>query len=419
MPKEITENPNVQVVYDAGLCTQCGTCAAMCTRSAIRMDWDGSTGYVLTVDEDLCHECGLCYDICPGHGVEFDSLADRFLGNGTDDPYIGRYRSIHIGYALQEAIRWNAASGGIVTALLITALRKGEIDGAIVTRMNPDSPLEPLSFLARTEEDIVAAAGSKYCPVAANLTLREALNSEGRYALVGLPCHIHGLRKAQIRNRKLRARVPACISIFCGLNMSPTGTNVLLKRQGISIQDVSEIKYRGCGWPGSLHVELRDGQTYSEPYLDYFDNNFMCYEMHRCNLCCDSFGEVSDISCGDAWLPEIKNRDKQGTSVVVVRSEEGEAFLSSVAPGVLELSPLSIDKAIQTQRLALTWKKDWMQAKIALNQLAGRESPVYEQSLPRAEPAGTLGWIQTNFLRYLHRLGHQKSGLVRKTDRVE
>lgn len=412
MPKAV----NVSIVYDAGLCTQCGTCAAMCTRSAIQLEWDGKSGYVLSVDEDLCNDCGLCYEICPGHDVDFVGLSDRFLGEGTDNQRIGRYLSCHVGHAIQETVRYNAASGGIVTALLAAALRKGEIDGAIVTRMNPESPLEPLSYLATTEEEIFAATGSKYCPVAANLTLRELLSTEGKFAVVGLPCHIQGLRKAQTRNHKLRAKVAFCVSIFCGLNMSPTGTRVMLRRQGISTENVDQIKYRGAGWPGSLQVELRDGQTCTEPYLNYFDDNFMCYEMHRCNLCCDSFGELADISCGDAWLPEYKRSDDQGTSVLVVRSERGRDLLSSVGPGVLTLEPLSIDKAVQTQRLALVWKKEWLRAKLALAKLTGREVPTYNIDLPPDQLKGRLGWTRTSISRYSHRLWHRLRGLNQDMD---
>ena len=373
------------------------------------MEWDGKSGYVLSVEEDLCRDCGLCYDICPGHAVDFEGLSDRFLGDGTDNSRIGRYLTIHIGHATQETVRWNAASGGIVTALLIAALRKGIIDGAIVTRMNPEAPLEPLPYLATTEEEILASVGSKYCPVAANLRLRDVLSSDGKFALVGLPCHIHGLRKAQTRNRKLREKVAFCISIFCGLNMSPAGTRVMLNRRGVPIENVTQIKYRGTGWPGSLQVEMLDGQTLSEPYLDYFDNHFMCYELHRCNLCCDSFGELADISCGDAWLPEYKSSDDRGTSVVVFRSERGSDLLSLVGSEVLALERLSIDKAVQTQRLALVWKKEWLHAKAALVKLSGREVPTYEHDLPPARLSGYLGWNYTIFSRYLHRLWHRLS----------
>lgn len=402
-----TNNANVERVYEAGLCTQCGTCAALCPNSAIHMAWDGASGYVLSIDEDLCHDCGLCYKICPGHEVNFKQLSDRFLGKGTDNWRIGRYISIHAGHTIQEKLRWEAASGGIVTALLVAALKKGEIDGAIVTRMNPESPLEPLTILATTEDEIFEAKGSKYCPVAANLSLREILDSNGRYALVGLPCHIQGLRKAQARNRKLREKVAFSISIFCGLNMSPAGTQVMLRRYGISVEDITGIRYRGAGWPGGLQVELQNGQTHFEPYRGYFDDHFICYEMHRCNLCTDSYGELADISCGDAWLPEFTDSDDLGTSVVVVRSQRGEELLSSLSPGVLALNPLGIDRAERSQRLALMWKKDWLHAKIALTKLTGKDTPVYKHNLPPARLTSYVRWTRTVISRYLYRVWHR------------
>ncbi|MFH1636185.1 MAG: Coenzyme F420 hydrogenase/dehydrogenase, beta subunit C-terminal domain [Chloroflexota bacterium] len=398
---------NVEQVYTAGLCTQCGTCAAICPHGAIKMEWDGESGYVLSVDSENCQSCGLCYDICPGHSVDFKGLSDRFLGAGTDHLRIGRYTSCQVGHAIEKTVRWSAASGGIVTALLIAALRNGAIDGAVVTRMDPDSPLEPQTFLATTEAEIYEARGSKYCPVAANLRLRDVLAADGRFALVGLPCHIQGLRKLQTRNRKFIDKVPICISIFCGLNMSPNGTKVLLRRNGIKGSDVRHLKYRGDGWPGGLQVEMTNGQTYAKGYRQYFDNHFRCYEMHRCNLCTDSFGELSDISCGDAWLPEYVNSDDQGTSVVIVRTEYGEQFLSTNGKGVLNLKPLSVEKAIQSQRLALIWKKEWMNAKIGISKFAGREVPVYENDLPPAGFKEISGWTRTNLNRSLHRLWHR------------
>jgi coenzyme F420 hydrogenase subunit beta len=45
------------------------------------------------------------------------------------------------------------------------ALEEGIIDGALVTRMKKDRPLEPEPFIARTREEIIEASKSKYCGV--------------------------------------------------------------------------------------------------------------------------------------------------------------------------------------------------------------------------------------------------------------
>ena len=163
---------NALEVYRAGLCVQCGTCAALCPRSAISMEWDGERGYCLTLQTERCNDCGLCQQVCPGPAVDFQQLAGRFLSAEEEDWRLGRYLSCHVGHARDPQIRWDAASGGIVTELLVAGLSEQLFDGALVTRMKTKSPLEPMPILATTQEEIRSATGSKYCPVAANLRLR-------------------------------------------------------------------------------------------------------------------------------------------------------------------------------------------------------------------------------------------------------
>ncbi|MGD8518299.1 MAG: Coenzyme F420 hydrogenase/dehydrogenase, beta subunit C-terminal domain [Anaerolineae bacterium] len=332
--------------------------------------------------------------------MDFVQLAEQFLDADRDDPRLGRFLTCHVGHASDDGIRWDAASGGVVTALLIAGLRKGLFDGALVTQMSPESPLQPMPILATTEQEIKEATGSKYCPVAANMRLRQILDSEGRFAVVGLPCHMHGLRMAQARIPKLRKKVAVCISLFCGLNMSPLGTRVALNRRQVPIDEVTELRYRGEGWPGALQVQLRDGQTYREHLYSYFDESFSAYEMYRCTQCSDAFGELADISCGDAWLPEYTANDDRGTSVVIVRDTRGQNLLASSSPA-LELAPLDADRAAASQRSALTSKKDWLRAKVALARLAGKETPTYQQDLPAPTWKGYVasgGQIVTRFL---------------------
>jgi coenzyme F420 hydrogenase subunit beta len=246
--------------------------------------------------------------------------------------------------------------------------------------------------------------------VAANLRLRDILETDGRFAVVGLPCHIHGLRMAQARIPKLRKKVAVSIALFCGLNMRPQATRFALQRRQVPVDEVVELRYRGEGWPGYLQARTEDGQVYREHMFSYFDKPFSAYEMYRCSLCSDALGELADISCGDAWLPEYKAKDDKGTSVVIVRDKRGEDLLTSVGGAAINLAPLPAESAIQSQKNAMLWKKDWLQAKISLARLAGRQTPSYEQDLPRARPKDYAGASGRIAARFLYRQWHKIRG---------
>src|SRR4030043_382689 len=113
-----------------------------------------------------------------------------------------------------EEIRRGSSSGGIVTQLLVYALEKGIIDGALVVRMKKDKPLEPEPFIARSREEIISASKSKYCPVAANVVLKAILSEKGRVAVVGLPCHINGIRKAESALPELKKKIVLHVGLF-------------------------------------------------------------------------------------------------------------------------------------------------------------------------------------------------------------
>jgi len=104
---------------------------------------------------------------------------------------------------------------------LLSLLNEKIIDGALVTRMGRDDPLKPEAFIATTKDELIDAIGSKYCPVPANVALNEILNSNfKKFAVVGLPCHIHGLRKAERLKKELREKIALHIGLFCSYGIT-------------------------------------------------------------------------------------------------------------------------------------------------------------------------------------------------------
>ena len=354
----MTQKTISQVMRDR-LCTGCGTCVSLCPEEAIKLTIDEKKGiYVPELDEDRCNNCGICYKVCPGHGVDFKGFNREIFGKEPEDILIGNYLNCYIGHSTDYNIRYNSSSGGLVTALLIFALEEGIIDGALVTRMKRDSPLEPEPFIARTREEIIEACKSKYCPVPANIALKEILDSkEGeKFAVVGLPCHIHGVRKAEQINKKLKEKIVLHLGIFCNHAPNFWGTKLLLQRLKVRENEVIKLGYRGEGYPGSMKISKKSGELLLLPEYWSFVGAYFFYPT-RCLMCSDGICELADISFGDAWLPELSD-DKIGRSILVSKSEIGEQLLQSMKlKNKIELNGVSAKRVIQSQAGMLHFKK--------------------------------------------------------------
>lgn len=369
----------IRWVVKRGLCTGCGTCAGICPHEALTMVIDPKRGcYLPRIDKGKCTRCGLCVDVCPGHSVDFEGLSSTLMGDIPEETALGKYLGCYVGHAIDKDMRYDGASGGLVTALLVFALEHGYIDGALVTRMRPGKPLEPKTFIARTKEEIISAAQSKYCPVAAGAALEKILNSEGRFAVVGLPCHIQGIRKAEQHIPKLKDRIRYHISLACSLDYSFHGTQALLRGLGIPASSVEALTYRGRGWPGSMLIRQQDGTETTVPLKEYY-KQLGPYSLRRCTLCSDMLGELSDVSCGDAWIPSVMDSDQNGSSFALTRTSEGEELLeAAAAEEYIELSGLSVGDLAASQNHAI-FKKRKLKARMALFTWTGKRVPAYRQ----------------------------------------
>jgi coenzyme F420 hydrogenase subunit beta len=381
-----------QVVKDE-LCTGCGTCIALCPNEAIKLTINEKKGiYVPELNEEKCNSCGICLKVCPGYEVDFKELNLEIFGKEPEDALIGNYLSCYIGHATDYNIRYNSSSGGLVTQLLIFALEEGIIDGTLVTRMKKDKPLEPEVIVARTEEEIISAMGSKYCPVPANIGLKEILKEDGRFAVVGLPCHIHGIRKAERINKNLKEKIVLHLGLLCGHAPNFMGTEFFLKKLNIKKKDVKKIDYRGKGWPGNIAIILKDNSKIvisrvgSERSRSININYETAFHLHffqkRCLVCCDGICELADISFGDTWrLPEFVSDEKIGKSLIISKTEIGESLLqNAMYKRKIELENIVRDKTIQSQEEMLLFHKN-LKSRILLFKIFGKHVPRYNTQL--------------------------------------
>ena len=395
----MNNSKTIEPLVKSGLCTGCGTCVGICPLDAVEMVVDPRKGvYVPLLDEEKCNECGLCLDVCPGHAVDFKQLNLEIFGKEPEDILLGNYLNCYIGHATDYSIRYNSASGGLITALLIFALREGLIDGALVTKMSEDRPLEPQPFIARTNDEIISASKSKYCPVPANIAIKEILKEDGKFAVVGLPCHIHGIRKAETVNKRLKDKIALHLGVLCSHTDTFIGTEFILHKYGINKEDVAQLDYRGQGWPGSMRIFLNDGTERYIPYDEYITfHEIYLFASRRCTLCYDSISRLADITFMDAWLPEIKAEDKIGKSIIVCRTEEGEALCRGAkSKQHVELEEIASSRATSSQGKARISNKD-LKANFYLSRLYGSSVPNYNTSLPGSGPINYLRALMIHF----------------------
>jgi len=382
----------VEDVWRLGLCTGCGTCVGVCPNNVLTMNQDYEIPVPTITKSSDCTACNRCIKACPGVSVDFEHLNETIFGKQPKDFQLGVFDSCYLGKTLDQKIRDVYSSGGVISSLLTYLLESGIINGALVTKMSSENPFQTEAFLANTVKEIRQAAGSKYCPVATNTVIKDILRKDGKFAVVGLPCHIQGLRKAESLDPKLKAKIFVHLGLFCGHTVNSFGIFYLLKKLHIEKEDVTQIRYRSHGWPGGLLVELRDKDSIFYPPQAYWNNLFSNFSFtpKRCLLCPDGVNEFADLSFGDAWLPEIP-RGRYGTSIIISRTAIGEHLLNlGKSSGKIELIKIKPEKVIQSQKAMLTFKKRKLPARIFAAKMIGLLPPQITVQLPKPLPTDYL-----------------------------
>ncbi len=406
----------IEGIVDSGLCTGCGTCFSICPRNAIMINRSYSKGvYEPVVDHELCNKCSLCKNVCPGNILDLGEMNRLVFTAEPKDRLVGHIVNCYLGYSESYKVRYNGASGGIITEMLLFLLEENIIDGALVVRMSESNPLEPEPIIARSKEEVLSASTSKYCPVSMNIALKDILMLPGQYAVVGLPCHIHGIRKVGIVNPTIKKKIVLHLGIFCGGCPNFLATEYLIERLKIENQKIKQIKYRGQGWPGSMTLRLdKPDQIISIEYEKYYTDIFGSFLSWRCTICNDALAELADLSFGDAWLPELKNIDTIGSSVVVSRNYFADSLLKDmIKKRRISLVLTSVEKIKESQKGCLRFKKENLKSRLIILMFI-RKSPFQRNLLVGS--AFTIRGFFSGVNLYIRMFLASKRGLWRLLD---
>ncbi|MDT8356903.1 MAG: coenzyme F420 hydrogenase subunit beta [Methanomicrobiaceae archaeon] len=266
---------------------------------------------------------------------------------------LGKYKTCVAARSTDPFIRSRAQDGGIVTQLFAYALETGIIEGAIVAGRS-DEPWKPEPVVATTVDELLAAQGTRY-NLSPNMALiKEVTRSYGfdKVGIVGTPCQMQALRKAQLYPVGLRDvpdKIALAIGIFCMENFPYQSIETLVEDHcGVALESLQKMDIgKGKFWAYTTRGEVK-----TIPLKETHK-----YEQPGCHVCLDYVANLADISTGSVGTPD-------GWSTVFVRSKKGDSIwakaieagcfetkpIEEVKPGLELVTKLSTDKITKNQK---------------------------------------------------------------------
>ncbi|MBS7287192.1 MAG: Coenzyme F420 hydrogenase/dehydrogenase, beta subunit C-terminal domain, partial [Candidatus Freyarchaeota archaeon] len=185
-------------------------------------------------------------------------------------------------------------------------------------------------------------AGTKYT-VTPSISVLEEVKRRGlkKVAVVGVPCQIHAVRKAEAYSSELLSslgEIVILIGIFCMENFGHRALKEIVEgRLGVKLEDVVKFNID----KGRFFAHTKSGEERSIAVKDV-----SMLARHACHYCPDLTNELADISVGSIG-------SSKGWSTVLVRTKKGEeVFEGAVKEGYVTANPLSDTSMELLQKLA-------------------------------------------------------------------
>ncbi len=395
-----------------GLCARCGACVPICPRKIIKLN-EQHYPYIENMDRCLS-KCNMCINICPGKTVDFNSWDDEIYGKRPHPESItGIVKNSLVGYSVNKTIREIGASGGIVTQLLAYMLEKDKIDGALVLGSEVNEKgyhIKPV--IARSVEELKKTTRSKYL-ISPQLTrIQEIIETDGRYAIVALPCQTHAIRKYLKISRKLRERVKLVIGLHCNTVYEPYLLDEMIAIGGYKREEITNVEFRGGEWPGYIEFTLKDGEVVRpfkfEEVKDAINTLKLFYSPRRCNLCLDFSAEYADLTVADPWLRGKDGSylydDTQGWTTILTRTETGDRIIQdAVSDGYIITEDIPLRTYMMSFERNASYKRNYVPKNIKMRQMFRVPIPEYSRPLKNFTFFSYLPVLAKVILLYLSR----------------
>jgi len=313
-------------------CILCGLCVRVCSEligvSAINFANRGTRRVITTPYDEFsedCIGCGMCNSM-PNRIKKSPNqqlLSFETINRSQKNEHFGVYSEIISAKSLIEG-----QDGGVVTALLISGLKKGLFNKAIVVKRRSGYNAE--AFIAENFEDVMEARGTKYLRVKIVPKLKDLIkNGERKIAVVGTPCQARAARKIQqTLQQEYQDLDITIIGLFC--------------YEAFDYDKIKEETKRllGVDLDASEKTQIRKGKfTVTVDGQEYFCR---VKELEKaiekgCIYCNDFAAVFADVSVGAVGSQE-------GFSTVIVRTDKGKKLLENTELTIGEVNAEEVSK---------------------------------------------------------------------------
>ncbi|APC49612.1 coenzyme F420 hydrogenase [Virgibacillus halodenitrificans] len=363
-------------------CIGCGLCASL-TDSPLTMmlNEDGKYQPYLS---DNNHNKDLeisVLSICPfaknnNKETEIGKKIFEEENNVEFDEYAGYYIKNYAGYVKEEEFRSKGSSGGMGNWIATQLLKNDLVDGIIHVKSSPDDNNLLFDFqISDTVDELLKGAKSKYYPVEMSKVLQFVKENEGRYALIGIPCYIKGVRLLAEQDKIINERIKFFIGLVCGHLKSDMFAKSMGWQLGIEPDKLNGIDFRkklDDRAANNYGVEVKGEKDGKEvvlisPTKELYTTNWGqgMFKYNACEFCDDVLAETADVTVGDAWLPEY-SKDSMGTNVIVVRNAIIQQIFEDNMGDAIHIEELSSEKVYQSQAGGFRHRRDGLSYRLYL-----------------------------------------------------
>ncbi|MCR4881481.1 MAG: Coenzyme F420 hydrogenase/dehydrogenase, beta subunit C-terminal domain [bacterium] len=305
---------NIEHVKQENLCIQCGICSAICHLNCISFKDNFPN-----VNGD-CKNCGLCEKACP-----INQLKEYKSSANLNDYILGNVIDVYNVQTLDKDILANSQSGGAVTSIVKYLLENDVYESAfLVEGYNYDKQLQTKRFIKG--DNLNNTSKSRYLTINHfNTAFYIKNHPDEKIIIVGTPCVIVAFNNF-INIQKLNRDNYLLLGLICDKTMNYNVNKYFQENPVSKGKILKELFFRtkdAGGWPGNLRLTYTDGTYIDLPrkkrmeVKDYF-------VLERCLYCPDKLNRRADIVFGDNYIGKPKDRDINGESTIIIRTQLGQ-----------------------------------------------------------------------------------------------